>query len=124
MENNHKFSGVGFAYGILTIGLLMFIIISVNPGLINWENKYNTHYKKHFPDAAASPLEYYSHDYQLKHAMRLTQQAMRYNKEIVSEWNAFQAAERAKYPDMGWPHQERNEHKIILETPNLNSEQQ
>lgn len=123
-NNNRKFSGVGCAYGALMMILLMFILISVNPGLINWENKYNTHYKKHFPDAAASPLEYYSHDYQLKHAMRLTQQAMRYNKEIVSEWNAFQAAERAKYPDMGWQHQERNEHNIILEKPNLNSEQQ
>lgn len=122
MENNGNFRVLGFAYAGIMMGLLMFIIISVNPDLINWENKYNTHYKKYFPDAPDSVLEYYSPDYQLKHKMRLAQQAMRYNKEIVSEWNAFQAAERAKYPDMGWPHQERNEHKIILETPNSNSE--
>ena len=124
MENNNSnFSVLGFAYAAIAMGLLAFIIISVNPDLINWENKYNTQYKKYYHDAP-SLLEYYSPDYQLKHRMRLAQQAMRYNKEIVSEWNAFQAAERAKYPDMGWPHQERNEHKIILEKPNLNSEQQ
>lgn len=124
MENNNKFSEVGFACVILMVVFFMFTMISANPGLINCENKYNTHYKKYFPDASVSFFEYYSPDYQLKRTARLAQQAMRYNNQIVSEQNAFQAAERAKYPDMGWPHQERNANKIILDIPNLNSEQQ
>lgn len=119
MENNNKFSGVGFACVILIVVFFMFTMISANPGLINCENKYN----KYYPDEPVSFFEFHSPDYQLKRTARLAQQAMRYNNQIVSEQNAFQAAERAKYPNMGWPHQERNENKIILDIPNLNPEQ-
>ena len=41
--------------------------------------------------------------------------------DIVSQWNEFEERERLKYPNRGWPYNERNENRIILEMPNTNN---